>query len=88
MGQIKARNFEIPYSGGFQLTDYFPGLEDYFEIGKEVACYSNLDEAALLIKHYLNHEEERLKIVRDAQNRVVQQHGYRHRIRNILQGLS
>ncbi|GAH96354.1 unnamed protein product, partial [marine sediment metagenome] len=34
--QIKARNFEIPALGGFQLTNYCLSLEDYFEIGKEI----------------------------------------------------
>tara|TARA_R110000744_G_scaffold22045_4_gene56627 strand:- start:668 stop:1687 length:1020 start_codon:yes stop_codon:yes gene_type:complete len=57
--QTKARNFEIPVQGGFQLTDYVPTLDDYFDIGKELACYSCVDEAEKLIKYYLNNENER-----------------------------
>ena len=38
--QIKARNFEIPYFGGFQLTDYVPTIENYFDIGKDIICYN------------------------------------------------
>lgn len=63
--QIKARNFEIPCSGGFQLTDYVPSIEDYFVIGKEIACYSNVDEAEKLIRHYLEESAIR-ESIRDA----------------------
>lgn len=57
--QIKARNFEIPCCGGLQLTDYVPSIEDYFVLGKEIICYSNVDEAEKLIKYYLREGEAR-----------------------------
>jgi spore maturation protein CgeB len=57
--QVKARNFEINYSGGFQLTDFVPGIEEYYEIGKEIACYSSPKEAVMLINYYLRHDDER-----------------------------
>lgn len=60
--QIKARNFEIPCSGGFQLTNYVPTLEEYFLIGKEIACYSNTDEAEKQIRYFLKNDLEREKI--------------------------
>ncbi len=60
--QIKARNFEINYFAGFQLADYVPGLEDFYEIGKDLACYATPEEAALLINYYLSNEKEREEI--------------------------
>lgn len=63
--QIKARNFEINYFSGFQLTDYVPSLEEYYVIGKEVACYNTLEDALCLIRYYLENENERENI-RDA----------------------
>ena len=60
--ETKARNFEIPVQGGFQLTDYVPTLEEYYYIGKEVVCYSNIDEAENLIHYYLKYEAERENI--------------------------
>ena len=60
--QTKARNFEIPNLGGFQLTDYVPSLEEYYHIGKEIVCYNGIDEAEKLICYYLKHEDEREKI--------------------------
>lgn len=38
------------------------GLEKYYDIGKNLVCYSTIDEAVLLIKYYLNNEEEREEI--------------------------
>lgn len=60
--QIKARNFEIPSSGGFQLTNYVPTIEEYFLIGKEIACYSNIDEAEIQIRYFLKNDANREKI--------------------------
>ncbi|WP_226962094.1 CgeB family protein [Sulfurimonas marina] len=62
ISQTKARIFEIPVRGGFEITEYVPSLEDYFDIGKNIVCYSSVDEAALLIKYYLNNDKERENI--------------------------
>lgn len=83
--QIKARNFEIPYFGGFQLTDYTPTIETYFEIGKEVVCYKDVDEAELLIRYYLKNEEERETIKNSAHQKSTNKHGYIHRLQSVLE---
>ncbi|MBE3022564.1 CgeB family protein [Campylobacter sp. 7477a] len=85
ISQVKARNFEIPYFNGFQLTDYVPTLENYFEIGKEVVCYNNVDEAELLIKHYLKNENERETIKKYGHEKSIKHHGYIHRFKSILE---
>jgi len=63
--QIKARNFEIPYYGGFQLTEYVPTIESYFNLGQELVCFSNVDEALMLTQHYLENDSER-EIIKNA----------------------
>jgi spore maturation protein CgeB len=78
--QIKARNFEIPVQGGFQLTDYVPTIEEYFYIGKEVACYRDIDEAELLINYYLKHEEERESIKLLGVKKARKEHTFKNRI--------
>jgi len=83
--QIKARNFEIPYFGGFQLTDYVPSLEGYFEIGKEVVCYSDSSEVVLQIKYYLENNEEREAIRKAGFQKAVSEHGYINRFSRILE---
>ena len=41
---IKGRDFEVPSYGGLYLTQYSAGLERIYDIGKEVLCYSDLDD--------------------------------------------
>ena len=60
--QIKNRIFEVCMAGGFLLCEYVPGIEDFFEIDKEIACFKNIDEAIDKIKYFLTHEDERKAI--------------------------
>lgn len=85
--QIKARNFEIPYYGGFQLTDYVPTIENYFELGKELVCYSNVDEAVQLIKFYLENNELREKIKDLSIKKARDKHTYLNRFQEIFSSL-
>ncbi len=41
--QIKARTFEVPGAGGFLLTEYAPGLEKFYSIGKEIDVFSRTE---------------------------------------------
>jgi spore maturation protein CgeB len=79
--QLKARNFEIPYFGGFEMTDYVPFLESYFAIGEEITCYRDIDEAAQLIAYYLTENDLREKIKLAGIAKARSRHTYltRHR---------
>lgn len=85
MSQIKARNFEINCMGGFQLTDYVPTIEDYLEIGKDVICFANLDEAIQLTQYYLAQDEQREKIRRYAWETGNSKHTYYHRLLKVFE---
>ncbi len=82
--QTKARNFEISYYGGFQLTDYVPAIEDYYEIGKEIACYTYPEEAAVQIKYFLEQDEEREAIRERGEKRAKLGYTYTGQIRKVL----
>jgi spore maturation protein CgeB len=60
--QIKARNFEIPGFGGFQISKFALQLEDYFENGKEIVLFSDMDELTQLVRFYLENDSLREKI--------------------------
>lgn len=62
--QVKARNFEIAGCGGFQVGKMAIGLEDFYQIGKEIAVYNTLEELCLLINYYLKNETERRAMAR------------------------
>lgn len=78
--QTKARIFEIPVQGGFELTEYVPSLEDYFDIGNEISCYRDIDEAELLIRYYLTHDEERENIKINGIRKSRKEHTFKNRI--------
>lgn len=83
-GQMKARHFEIPYFGGFQMSYYYFQVAEYFEIGKEIVCFSDIDEAAALIHYYLANPKERERIKERGHRRARKEHGYVHRLKSIL----
>ncbi len=82
--QIKARNFEIPLFGGFQLTNYVAGIEQYLKIGEEVAVFSSPEECAQQIKYYLSNEIERKKNLLEGYQRVKKEHTYYERLNRVL----
>lgn len=81
--QIKARNFEIPGFGGFQLSQYSLGLEDFYDIGKEIALFNNSQELVKQCKFYLENETLRKQICFNGYMRT-EQHTYDKRIKTIF----
>jgi len=69
--QIKGRPFEVCLAGGFLLTEYVPGIENYFDIDKEIVCFHDADEMIDKIIYYLNHEEERRAIAQAGWKRAT-----------------
>lgn len=78
------RVFEATGSGVFILTDRSLGIEKLFRIGKEVVCYSSVDELNTLVGYYLDHEAERRGIAENGQLRAHRDHTYDRRIIDIL----
>jgi spore maturation protein CgeB len=85
ISQTKARIFEIPVRGGFELTEYVPSLEDYFDIGKNIVCYCSVDEASLLINYYLKNDLEREKIKIKSVEHARKNHTYKNRTIQFMQ---
>ena len=85
--QIKGRIFEVPMCGGFLLTDYVEGLEDYFEIGKEIVCYHDAEDLIYKVKYYLENDFERNAIARNGYRASVERHTWRHRFVDIFTAL-
>jgi spore maturation protein CgeB len=85
--QIKGRNFEVPGCGGFLLTERVPHLEDYFELGREVAVFEQSDELAEQVRHWLDRDEERQAVADAGHRRVLAEHTYDHRFAAIFADL-
>ncbi len=69
--QLKGRPTEVALCGGFSLSEYTPGMEHMFEIGKEIAVFYNKEDLVEKIKYYLEHEEEREMMAKKAYARSL-----------------
>lgn len=56
------RTFEIPACGALQLAPRNDEILSFFEEGKEIACFSSLEELREKADYYLSHDGERQKI--------------------------
>lgn len=81
---LKSRIFEMCLAGGFLLTEYVPGIENYFEINKEIVCFHNADEMIDKITYYLNHEEERRAIAQAGWKRATSEHTSFHMLSRVF----
>lgn len=85
---VKGRDFEIPaVGGGAYLTSFNPDLALHFEVGREIACYRNRDEALELARHLLTHRDEARAMATAARDRCVREHRWLHRYESMLRVL-
>jgi spore maturation protein CgeB len=84
VNQIKARTFEVPGAGGLLLTDFSPGLDRFYEIGKEVLVYRNTNELAEKIAWVQNHPSQRDAIAMAGFLRTKRDHTYDQRMKDVL----
>ncbi len=82
--QIKSRTFEIPACGGFLITGDADNLGDYFINGKEIVIFKDKKELAEKCKFYLAHPEERKKITEAGYQKVLTDHTYEQRFKQIF----
>ena len=77
--QIRLRDFEVPMTGGFYLVEYMEELEEFFEIGKEIVCYTGPEDLVDKVRYYLAHDSEREKIRRAGHERCLRDHTWQKR---------
>jgi len=77
--QIRLRDFEVPMSGGFFMTEYFDELEEFFDIGKEIVCYENKQDLVSKIAYYLKHDAQRERIRKAGHERCLRDHTWHKR---------
>lgn len=82
--QIKGRVFEAAGCGGFVLTGDAENLGDYYQVGKEMVVFQNMDDLVDKIRYYLSHDSEREAIALAGHDRTRRHHTYEHRFREIF----
>lgn len=74
------RLFEATGCGAMLITDYKDNLNELFEIGKEVVAYRSPEEAAALVKYYLQNPKEAEEVALAGQRRTLRDHTYEKRM--------
>lgn len=83
--QIKARVFEVPGAGGFLMTEYANGLENWYRIDEEISVFESPADLAIKINYFLDHPQERDRIAMAGYIRTRDEHSYEMRLGKILQ---
>lgn len=81
---VNPRTFEIASCGAFQLVDRRTCLNDHFIDGEEIISFENEEEMNRLIDYYLNNPSERKLIQDKAKKRVIKDHTYIHRMKEMI----
>lgn len=81
---MSARMYTAVGCGGFYMCEYVDGIEDVLIPDKEIVTFRSEDEMIDLIKYYLKNDEARMKIAESGQKRVLKDHTYEVRIRQML----
>lgn len=81
---VKVGLFEAIACKQVVITEYMEELEDYFDIGKEILCYKNVNELQNIIAYYIEHREEREEIRERAYQRFLKDHTYHRRWEKVM----
>ncbi|MDP2729877.1 MAG: glycosyltransferase [Dehalococcoidales bacterium] len=68
---LKGRMTMVCLAGGFLLTEYVPGIENYFQIDKEIVCFHDVKEMIDKADYYLKHGRERRAIAQAGWKRAT-----------------
>jgi len=80
---VNERLFKIPACKGFQITDYVSCIGEYFN-PDEIVYTGTKKEWFEKIDYYMKHPEERKKIAEKGYKRVMKEHTYHNRARQII----
>jgi len=84
---LHLREFEGPMSGALYCTGYMDEIERFFEPGKEIIVYKNMDEMLDKIQYYLNNPQEADKIRLAGRERALRDHTYHRRYETLFEEL-
>lgn len=92
---MNVRDYDVPASGGFLVSDWLPRAEELFQPGfvsdlplqddaaQQVFFYRSIPELQRITSYFLEHEEQRMTCIERARQHVLQNHTYRHRAQTL-----
>jgi len=81
---LKARDFEVPMSGGLYLTEHHEELSPFYEIGCEIVTYAGFDELLEKIRGLLSRPKEAEAIRRAGYARALREHTWERRFERVF----
>lgn len=81
---IPLRMFDTMACGGFLLAEHRPVFEKYFEPGLHLDLFRNPDELQEKLSYYLSHDDRRREIARQGREKVLAEHTFGSRLRQIM----
>jgi len=82
-----SRPFELASMGCCIVSNPYKGLEEWFEPKKEILIIESAQEAIEIYKWLLKNDAERRKLGEQARERVLREHTYQHRARELVRVL-
>lgn len=83
-GGTAKRVMDIMGVGGFALTNYCEETAELFEEDKEIVMFRSPEELLEKVDYYLSHDEERERIAKAGQEKVLKCYTYRQMAQRIL----
>jgi spore maturation protein CgeB len=83
-GDCNERTFKIPLCSGFEVVDNVSCIGRYFVDGKEMIIAKSAVEWTELVRYYLRFPEERLPIIEAGRRKVLNEHTYHNRVKQII----
>lgn len=82
--QAAPRVYEALACGSFLVVDRQRDVQRLFNPGEDLAVFNSVDELREIITYYLDHPDEAHTIAKRGRKKVLENHTYGHRIREIL----
>ena len=82
------RMLDVMACGGFLLTEYRPFIETWFEIGSELDVFHSREELREKVEYYLSQPQKCREIALAGQEKIKNNHLYRHRLPLIFSAAS
>jgi hypothetical protein len=83
-GSSSSRPFELASMGCCIVANPYDGLEQWFEPNKELFIVHSRDEAIDRYRYLLTHEAERRAVGERARHRLLNEHTFQHRARQLV----
>ena len=85
--QIHLRDFEATMSGALYAVEYQQELEEFYEIDREILCYSSREELLKKVRFHLDHPERAARVREAGYRRAQRDHTWERRFNQLFEAI-